>query len=130
MGSVAFASTEGANKTEKAKKPNTTYVKNNKKNFDVKSHLDGLVKEGIITQAQENVAIQILSPTSEGSFQETKNKINVKLDALVTSGTITRHQKDVAIKLLTQTKDGDFKKVMNKIRVNLGGIFRTGMSQR
>ena len=130
MGSVAFASTASTgsdSKASKGEKYSSACVKSNKDGYNLKSHLDSLVISGTITKAEEDVAIQILAPTKDGSFQKTKDKINLKLDSLVTAGTITTHEKDVVIKLLTQTKDGDFKKMMNKIRVNLGGLCRKAM---
>jgi cytochrome c-type biogenesis protein CcmE len=120
LSSTAFAATQSNSKTLNGKKYSSTYVKNNKKSFNFKSQLDSLVTAGTITQAQEDAAIKLLTPSKDGTFQKGNNGIKVKLDGLVTAGTITQAQEDAIVKLETT------KPVKGGIKTGLDGLVTAG----
>ena len=117
VGSVSFASTQPISKTSNIKPYSSTCVRNNNDSFNIKTKLDGLVKAGTITQAQENVAIKLATNTKREGFKK-GNEMKVELNGLVKAGTITQVQENAIVKLATTT----IKSAKGEMKTGLDGL--------
>lgn len=74
------------------------------KHIDIKSSFDALVAAGTITADQETAALNLLTPSNNGTRPDRGNfsdMLKTKLDTLVTAGTITQDQETAMINSLT-----------------------------
>lgn len=84
----------------------TTLKKNsNHKHHDYKSRLDALVKDKVITQNQENAALDLIKSDDFREFMKKNHKCSKnKLNTLVENGTITKEQESSIKKVFSSSK--------------------------
>ncbi|MHC6178805.1 hypothetical protein ACYUJ6_02940 [Clostridium sp. JNZ X4-2] len=78
---------------------------NNNKHHDYKSRLDNLVKDGVITQKQENAALDLIKSDDFREFMKKNHKCSKnKLNRLVENGTITKEQESSIRKVFSSSR--------------------------
>ncbi|MBP2032206.1 competence protein ComGC [Clostridium algifaecis] len=83
----------------------TTFKNNNHRHHDYKPRLDKLVHDGVITEKQENAALNLIKSDEFHEFMKKNHKCSRNnLDALVKNGTITSNQETSIKKAFLSSK--------------------------
>lgn len=91
--------------TQKPKSFNCNFKRGEPKE-NLKTKLDALVTAGTITQAQEDAALNLITPKKVGVKGDKGTFFKTKLDTLVSAGTINQTQEDAVLKIFTVKEDG------------------------